>query len=435
MSVRIVRSLLALAAPVVASQAASMMVSIADTLMVGRLGNEPLGAVSFATNISVPVSFFGIGIATIATPFISRRFGRGDMQSISRLIGHSRRLNLVLAFALTAILIVLNALMPYMGQPREVCNIALTYLPLLTASVFCQQLFMGGKAICEGLQDTRTPMAISVCANVLNIVGNYVFIFGFGPISPMGVYGAALSTLISRFLMWITMEIILRRKLRTLKLSSTTISRGSLSWRLFLCGLPIGLQTVLEMCGFALGGLMMGWLGADALAAHQVVNLFISLTYLMAGGVATAVTIKVSVNCGVGNFRLARSYALYGMLVSLLFMSCSTVLFISLRNVLPGLIIDSAAAVAIGAQLMLAGGACEIFDGLQVTAIGALRGYADFRFPALAAGLAFVLCGLPIGYLFAFTLDFGPVGIWMGYVSGLIVACSLLLFRLRRFIK
>ena len=420
-----------LATPVVVSQAAAMMVSVADTLMVGKLGDAPLAAVAFSTSLSVPVGFFGIGVTAAITPFVSRRYGRGDKDAISHIVRHARRMNTALAVVMVVILVLLNYMMPMMGQPEEVCEIAMMYLPLLTASIFAQQMFFCSKSIAEGLQDTRTPMMISVSANILNIIGNYVLIFGAGPIEAMGVYGAAMSTLVSRWLMWIAMEVVLRRRLLKMEIYSKTWERRRMSWFLFRCGLPVGMQSVLECGGFAFGAIMMGWFGAAAAAAHQVVNLFTSLTYLMCGGIGTAVTIKVALSIGENNCEVARRYAKAGLVMAAGFMSFTTVLLICLRNYLPGLIIDSEEAIAIGASLMLVGGVFEIFDGVQITAIGALRGYADLRYPAVAAGLAFLLVGIPVGYIVAFPMGVGPAGIWWGYVSGLLTASVLLLVRLR----
>lgn len=431
------RDLLRLAAPVIASQASAMMVGVADTAMVGALGDVPLGAVAFAGNLTVPVMFFGTGVAICVTALVGRRYGRGDLLSIARIVRHARRLGWLLALVQVAVMALLTLAVPYMGQPEEVATLAVPYLMVVTLSLVAQQMFVSLRTVVEGLQDTLSPMLIGLGCNVLNIVLNYALIFPHGGFEGFGALGAGLATLASRVLMWVLMAGLLRRKLRRLRLPALNSEMAArcrgrhLTRRMLFIGLPVGLQAVVECGGFALGGIMMGWLGTSALAAHQVVNLFPSLTYLMAGGLASAVTIKVSVSMGAGSPDQARGYALAGLKLVLAFMACTALLFVVGRHGLPALIIDSPEALDIAAQLMLMAAAYELFDGLQVVAIGALRGYADFTYPARVAALAFACTALPIGYLFAFTLGCGPRGVWMGFVVGLVLAAALLLRRLR----
>lgn len=425
-----VRPLLLLAAPVVASQASSLMVNVADTFMVGRVGEVDLAAVSFAGNLSVPFMFFGIGLGAAVTPLVGKRVGRGDFSQIGGIVAHARSLHGRVALFMFLSLLLLTLLMPLMGQPPEVVEIARIYLPIYAASLIGQQMFVCSRTIVEGLQDTTSPMVIGLASNVLNILLNYVFIFGLGSFSGLGAYGAAVSTLVARTLMWGAMEVVLRRKLRSLGITPHSSARSGVTRRLFFVGLPLGLQSVIECVGFAFGGIMMGWISTAAIAAHQTVNLFTSMTFLMAMGVGTAVTIKVSVDVGAGNVASARRYALTGLLIAAAFMSCTATLFAFMRGVLPGLVIESPEALAIGANLMLAGAVFQVFDGLQATAIAALRGFGDFAYPAKVATIAYAATCIPVGFILAFVVGLGPVGIWCGFVAGLALASVLLISRL-----
>lgn len=425
------RSLCRLAAPVIASQASAMLVSVADTAMVGALGTTAIGAVAFAGNLAVPLTFFGVGVAVCVTALIGRRLGRGDLNSIALLLRHARRLGWGLVALQLLLLALLTLAVPLMGQPEEVAQLAIPYLIVIGLSLIGQQMFVSLRTVIEGLQDTLSPMLIGLGCNVLNIGLNYVLIFGLGPIPALGCLGAAVATLIARLLMWGLMEHRLRVKLRKLNIPAVPRARRHrLTRRMFFTGLPMGLQSVVECGSFAAGGIMMGWLGTAPLAAHQVVNLFPSLTYMMMGGLATAVTIKVSVSMGGGNPLQARRYTMAGLQLTLIFMGSMALVCALGRHWLPGLILTDAEALSIAGVLMLVIAAYEIFDGLQVVAIGALRGYADFQYPARVATIAFALTCLPAGYLITFTLGAGPVGIWLGFLFGLIVAAALLLHRL-----
>lgn len=430
--VRCVPPLLRLAAPVVASQASALLVNMADTFMVGRVGEVELAAVSFAGNLSIPFMFFGIGMGAAVTPIVGRRLGRGDRDGIGRMVAHARRLHWRIVLFQLAMLTLLTLLMPFMGQPDEVVQIARIYLPILAASLIGQQMFVCSRTIIEGLQDTTSPMVIGLVANVLNIVLNYILIFGVGTFEGFGAYGAAMSTFVARILMWLAMDAMLRTKLRSMNVMPTPMFGRGITGRLFRVGLPVGLQSVIECVGFAFGGIMMGWISTAAIAAHQVVNLFTSMTFLMATGVGTAVTIKVSIDVGAGNVESARRYAVSGMLVAACFMTCTAILFATLRHVLPGLVIETPDALAIGAQLMLVGAVFQIFDGLQATSLAALRGFGDFAYPAKVAIVAYAATCIPVGALLAFGVGLGPTGIWWGFVSGLGLASVLLIARLAR---
>ena len=427
----LLKPLLTLAGPVIASQAASMMVNVADTLMVSDLGDAPLAAISFTGNLFVPLMFLGIGMASTLTPLVGRRLGRGNITDIAAIVAHARKLNWCLSALLVSILLLLTVLVPFMGQPQEVVEMAQILLPLYAFSLLGQQMFVCSRTLIEGLQDTRSPMVIGIASNVLNVILNYVFIFGIGPYEGIGVYGAALSTLIARILMWLALEVVLRRRLRRMGIRPHTVRGHSLSLRLARIGLPLGLQSLAEAIGFALAGIMIGWISLEAIAAHQVVNLFCSLTYLMAGGLATAITIKVSVSMGEGSHDVARRYAVAGISLAAIFMLCAALVLIVFRHHLPALFLHNDASLAIAAQIMMVGGLFELFDGLQVTTIGALRGFADFAYPARVATLAFALTSSPVGYVLAFVLGMGPSGIWFGMAAGLVLAAVLLLHRLR----
>lgn len=426
-----VAPLLRLAAPVVASQASALLVNLADTFMVGRLGEVELAAVAFSGNLSVPFMFFGIGIGAAITPLVGRRFGRGDLSSIGSLVAHVRSLHWRIVIFQVLMLSLLAILMPYMGQPAEVVDIAQLYLAIYAASMVGQQMFVCSRTIIEGLQDTASPMIIGLVANILNIILNYVFIFGIGDFEGYGPYGAAISTLIARVLMWAAMEVVLRKRLRSMGITPMHMRRG-LTRKLFFTGLPVGMQTVIECFGFAFGGIMMGWISTAAIAAHQVVNLFTSTTFLMASGVGTAVTIKVSIYVGAGNMTLARRYAVTGLLFAGAFMTFTGVMLVLVRNILPGCVIDSPDALAIAANLMVAGAVFQIFDGLQATSIAALRGFGDYTFPAKVATIAYAATCVPVGFICAFVVGLGPVGVWCGFVAGLSLATFLLIPRLRK---
>ncbi len=429
--------LLRLAGPVVLSQAGQISVMLADTVMVGGLGEVPLAAVSFAGNLTVPIIYAG-GVALCITPLVGRRFGASRTESVAFCLKHVRLFSLLVALAQMLIASALWLLLPYMGQSPEVVEVARYYLPILIASLLPAQMFLGYKQFIEGLHNTRLPMQISIVGNVLNILLNYVLIYGAGPIPAIGVYGAAWSTLAARVFMWAVVEVFLRR-------SSVSHSYyallGSVRFRLaalkkfFVIGAPIGGQMVVESLAFSLGGIMMGWIGTAEMAAHQVVMTFTTLTYMMSSGLASAVTIKVSVSCGQHDGKAAKSYARAALVSAAVFMSCSACCFIAGRQAIPSLITDSTNVLAAATQLMVVGGLFQIFDGTQVVSLGVLRGLADMHYPAMVSGVAYAATCLPVGFVLAFVVGVGGAGIWLGYLIGLALASVMLLVRIRKMFR
>lgn len=425
--------LLRLAMPVVLSQAGQVSVMLADTVMVGGLGESALASVSFSGNLILPIIYAG-GVAMCITPLVGRRYGAGRSESVAFCFKQTKLFSLAVGIVQTLVAILLWALVPYMGQSAEVVSISQGYIPILIASLIPAQMFLGYKQFVEGLHNTSLAMRISVSGNILNILLNYVFIYGLGSIEPIGVNGAAWSTLIARVGMWIAMEVVLRRSKKCKPyygLSDMIRSSRMAVKRLTLIGMPIGGQMVVECLVFALGGIMMGWVGTAAMAAHQVVMSFTCLTYMMAAGLSSAVTIKVSVSRGQNDEDSVVKYTRASIVQVIAFMSAMAVVLIMGRNVIPALIVDSAAVAEVAAQLMIIGGCFQLFDGLQVVGLGALRGMGDMRYPAIVSGVAYAATSLPVGCIIAFGMGVGATGIWYGYLIGLALASAMLLLRVR----
>jgi MATE family multidrug resistance protein len=186
-----------------------------------------------------------------------------------------------------------------------------------------------------------------------------------------------------------------------------------------------------EMLAFGLGSIMMGWLGAPAMAAHQIVLNLASFTFMVSQGIAAATTIKVSQFIGQERFEALRSTTFASLHLVFLIMGCSAILFVVLRNVIPGFFIHNQKVIDIASGLMIIAGAFQLFDGLQVTMLGALRGFEDVRLPFGMLLIAYFVLALPVGWLFAFRMEAGPIGIWFGYLLGLFAISFFLLLRFR----
>ncbi|RCW29292.1 MATE family multidrug resistance protein [Marinilabilia salmonicolor] len=425
---------LILAMPVMLAQAGQMVVVLADNLMVGQLGTVPLAAVSFANTVFVVGMVFGLGMVNGLTPLVGKAYGGGNKQLAASWFKQGLYAFQAAGFVLTLLLWLVGYLMPFMGQPADVVEVALPYYRVLVVSMIPFVLFFTFKQFAEGLGNTRIAMVITVSANLLNIFLNYIWIFGKLGFPAYGVMGAGYATLTARIVMpllfmWVYFKFDFFRYYRR------HIGETKFSWDkslyLMRLGLPIGGQHFIEVLSFSLGSIMMGWLGAADLAAHQIVLSFASFTFMVAQGIAAATTVKVSQFVGQKRFNALRATVFASLHLVMALMGSGAILFIFGRNFIPGLFIDSGEVIAIAAGLMIVAAAFQLFDGLQVTMLGALRGLEDVNLPFGMLIVAYFVLALPVGYFFAFTLNVGPSGIWYGYLLGLFSISMFLLLRFR----
>ncbi len=424
--------------PLVLTQAGQTTVQLIDNAMVGRVGTAELAAASFANSIFIVIMLFGLGIFLGVTPLLSHAMGAGDDRKVARIMKNGFALSAILLVAITLVSWSLTWIMPYMGQPDEVVKLAIPYYRTLVVSLIPFLLFVLLKQIGEGMGNTLLAMIATISANLINIIFNYLLIFGKFGFPELGLLGAGYATLISR----IIMPILLYLEFQWLKPVRHYFKlMPSVSWSLremksiFTIGFPIAGQLVLEVSSFAGAAVMMGWLGDVPLAAHQVAMGLASFTFMIANGVAMATTIRVSYQLGTQNFASMEkvSYSAVHLVVTYMGL-CGLGLFL-LRHLLPLIFTTDVAVIHQAASLLMVAAIFQLFDGIQVVCLGILRGFADVKAPMLIAGFSYIIIGLPVSYIFAFPLKFGPEGIWYGFVAGLISAALLLALRIRKKIR
>ena len=410
-----------------------MLVNLADTIMVGKVGTLPLAAASFANSIFINIMVFGIGVSYAVTPPVGKAFGGKDKETCAYWFQQGMYGNLIIGAALTLLAALFMLLMPYMGQDPGVADEAIPYYLLLVLSILPQQIFNTYKQFAEGLSNTKIAMLITMGANILNVFLNYIFIYGHFGAPALGLIGAGIGTLVSRIMMAVAFAYISRLSalFKTYRFIKTSGFSSRAFARILKLGLPIGLQFVIEVFAFSLGSIMMGWINALSLAAHQIVLSMSGVTYMMSSGLASATTIKVSIFRGKKDFSSIKHSAFASLHIVLVFMFLMGVLFLAMRYFLPGLFVDDKEVIEVAAGLMLVAGLFQVFDGIQVVALGILRGFEDVVMPVVGAGIAYWCISLPISYLLTFTFNVGPVGIWIGYLAGLASAGVFLLLRFK----
>ncbi|MFP4094508.1 MAG: MATE family efflux transporter [Cyclobacteriaceae bacterium] len=418
-----------IAYPIVLSQLGHITVGVADSVMVGELGTEPLAAVSLANSIFSLVLMFGIGVSMAITPLVAAADGEGDLKKSGRIFRHGLAINLLASLVLGLLILLGTQLLPLLEQPERVVELAIPYLLIITSSLLPFMLFQTFKQYAEGLSRTRTAMFITLSANLLNIFFNYLLIYGKWGFPEMGLNGAGVATLISRILMLIAMVVYVKRapwfnqKITMKKLQKT------LMVRILKIGIPTGFQYVFEVGAFSTAAIMMGWLGAQALAAHQIALNLAAVSYMMVTGIAAASTVRVGNQLGMKDIPNMRRAGFSAFLMGLMLMTSSAVLFVSGKYFFPSLYIDEPEVIELAGSLLIIAAFFQLSDGVQAVALGTLRGMADVKIPTIITLIAYWVVGLPVAYLLAFPLELGPHGIWYGLLVSLTIAAVLLVSR------
>jgi multidrug resistance protein, MATE family len=427
-----VKTTFLLAYPVMLSQLGQVAVGVADSMMVGRLGALELAASSLANSIFFVVLMFGIGISMGLTPLVSNAYGKGKTNQIARLFSNSLLINFLAGIALFGLVLLFSQNLSLLNQPKEVADLALPFLLIITASLVPLMVFQAFKQFVEGLSQTKQAMFITISANLVNVFLNWLLIWGYWGFPELGFLGAAWATLISRVLMMVLMGAYVLYSKRYSEFNIQLLRfkpNWTLCQRILKIGVPTGFQFIFEVSAFSAAAIMMGWISVNALAGHQIALNLASISYMMATGLATAGMIRVSHYIGKEDFKGMREAGMvaFGMVAT--FMFVCALLFFVLRFFLPTLYIDDPQVISLAASLLVLAGLFQLSDGIQVVGLGVLRGLEDVKVPTIVTFLAYWGLGLPLGYFLAFTMGFAEKGIWIGLLIGLTITAGLLLYR------
>lgn len=435
------RKNLALSLPVVLTQLGQMLTQLADTIMVGQYGGAdplPLAAVSFGSSMAFLILIGCIGVALGLTPLVGERFVRGEHQACSQLLH-----NAIIFYTLLGIFVGIAQyaaapLLYLMGQPVEVVDGAIPYYRMLSYSIPFMLFFFGFKSFLEGTGNTKTVMTITITANALNILFNWILIYGHWGFPEMGAAGAGLATTLSRVasaamvLVYFLYHTQYRSYLRGFRLRLPEWLHVK---QLLRIGLPIAGQMFLESSAFVGTAIMIGWLGTIALSANQVATTLGNCAFMVILSIGSAATIRISHCYGERNheeLKLA-THATYHLV--LLWSLLASLLFILLRHDIPRLFTDNEEVIALTADMMFFVALYQLWDGMQNVSVGILRGLQDVKIIMPIAFVAYWLINMPVGYLLGITAGMGPSGFFLSYSFGLGAAALLLMARIRRDIR
>ncbi len=423
---------LKMALPVMLTQAGQITVHLADNIMVGQLGTAELASVSFANSIYILGMVFGIGFTQGLTPHIGHSFGKGEHNMVASLLRNSMFLNSIASLLLTLLMVAAGFFMSYMGQTEQVVSLGREYYNTVLFSILPFLLFFGLRQFSEGIGITKYAMYITLSANILNILLNWVLIFGHWGFEPMGVKGAAVATLISRVLMLILFVILIFRLecyRRYVKIFKAPLIQLALVKKILRTSIPLSFQNLVEITAFSMSAVMIGWFGEVSLASHQIAMSMSSFSFMIALGIGAAATIRVSHQYGYGDFKSMRMAGFASIHLSIVLMSLCGVAYILLRNYIPVIYSQDPLVRALAAKLLIVAALFQVFDAIQLASLACLRALADVKIPLILSIISYYFVSLPLGYFCGFVLELGTIGVWIGLLLGLLFAAALFLWR------
>ncbi len=408
--------------------------------MVGTIGAFALASVSLGISIFIVFVVVGMGVSMALQPLVAESDGIGDTQGASFSFKHSLVINLLFAFISIGLI---EAFIPFimnLGQEPEVVELAIPYLRICSWSLIPMMVFQAFRGLSEGLSETTPPMIAILVGNVVNVMLNYALIYGNWGFPEMGVSGAAIGTLAGRACMMVLLVILIRfwkpdapRRLWSyLQRIDPWKYSNQFFKKVLRLGIPTSLQMLFEVGAFAAAAIMMGMIGAKEQAAHQITINAVSATFMVCVGISVAATVRVGNALGRGDRPAMRKAGFAAILQVILFMTITAVLIGLLRYVIPGLYISDEEVIHIAAGLFLIAAVFQVSDGIQVAAIGALRGLQDIWWPTFITFLAYLCVGLPFSWISAFNFGLGYWGIWIGLLIGLTLSAVLNAWRFHK---
>lgn len=424
--------LVRLGLPVAIAQVSIITMGVVDTLMVGRLGPTELAAVALGDGLFFTLLVFGMGVVSALDPLISQAYGAGDPARVGRAWRAGLRLSIVITLPMALILLYGGGpILALLDQDPAVVRATMDYIVPRTLGILPGLWYLANRSLLNSMGDTRVPMVVGILANVVNAVLDYAFIYGNWGCPALGVAGAGLVTTISRWFMWGSLHawVVLMPRYREY-VAGRDVGRGMLR-QAFRLGLPIGAGHGVEVGAFATASFFMGWLGVVPLASHQIAIKMASTSFMIAVAIGVATSIRVGNGIGARDPEGAQRSAWTGLGLGLVFMSINGALFVLLHSVIVRAFTTDPAVIALGGSLLMVAAAFQLSDGTQAIAAGALRGAGDTVRPMLAQFLAHWGIGLPLGYVFAIRLGYGPLAVWWALAAGLTAAAVLLTWRVR----
>lgn len=427
------------ALPIILGNMSQMVLGMIDSAMIGAIDYVQLAASALVMNVLGIPYVFAIGMSMAISPLVAIANGKNDQWSSSHYLFNGVILCTIIAIGMSALIHVGHDVVFHLGQDPEVAAAAIPYLKIMGWSVIPMIFFLSLKHFSDALEHTKVAMVLSLLSLPINAFLNWIMIYGHFGFPRMELEGAGWATLITRIIIAIALLIAILHSETFKPYVSIRLDAWKIrmeSWKeIAKIGIPSSLQYGMEVGAFTTSGIIVGWFGAEQLAAHQIALISASLTFMVALGLSQAGSIRVSNALGRGDWthlkRIGHSTLLFGLIMGAFFAA----LMVVLHQYIPFLFNKEPAVVELASILLLFAAVFQISDAGQAIGVGLLRGVKDVSVPTLFIAIAYWLIGLPTGYLLSVHFNMQVTGIWIGFVTGLSFSAILTNFRFRKIVE
>lgn len=432
---REVRPTLTLALPIIVGQVSQMLMGVTDSVMIGHAGTVPLAASSFGGNVFGIFYVVGIGMMVPVAIFVSRAHGANKADDAAEFLRHGIAIGLAFGVAELLVLVGLATQLEHFGQPAEVVAIVTPFFLLIGASIVPVLIYLALRQFAEAMGRPWMPMVIMLGGVGLNAALNWIFIFGHFGVPALGLTGAGISTLLSRsigaavILLWVRRDPITRTAWPQQWFARLSAARLK---EMLQVGAPASGMLFFEASAFTFSTVMIGWLGAVPLAAHQIALTCASLAFMFPLGLSMAASMRVSRAVGAGERTRLRPIAYTAMGMGMMLTGTFALAFGFGGTAISHWFVQDPLVVALAAKLLIVAALFQLFDGWQVTGSAALRGITDVKIPAIITFAAYWVVALPLGYALGVRGPLGAIGMWIGIAGGLACAAVFLAVRFTR---
>lgn len=427
-----IKETIALSLPLIATQIGHVFTGMTDNYFLGQIGKTEQAAGISANAIFVLLLVFLIGMSYASTPLVSSANVNDDVREKASLFKNSLFLNTTVSTLAFLVLFFMSPLMDYMQQPPDVVELSKPFFNVLIFSMIPVSFFFTCKQYTEGLSNTKAAMYISLLGNILNIVLNYALIYGKVGLPEMGYMGSAWATFIARcfmgsaFLWYIFKNKHTNEIVPVLKKVKVSLQALKPIWKI---GINSGMQFTFEVAAFVVALFMAGKFGKEAIDAHGIAITLASGTYMFASGLSSAATIRVSNFAAEKNKNETKRAGNVSVMLVLICMGFFAIVFAALNSVLPKIFSNDLVIIELSSKLLIIAAFFQLFDGLQVTSIGMLRGIEDVKFPTYITLIGYWVIALPLAYLMGFTYKMEVIGIWIALSISLVFVGLVLYWR------
>lgn len=419
-----------LALPIIIGQLGQVLMGVVDMVMVGKVSKEAVSAVGVSNAVFFLLVIFGIGASTAIPALVSIALAKKDLKTTSGLLKGSFVVAIGFGLIIQVLILFARDQFHWMKQALDVEILAQSYLYIISFSVVPMLLFLCLKQFADGLSQTLPAMIITLAAVLLNVILNWIFIYGNLGAPKLGLDGAGIATLITRISMFLAIWLYIYKSKKIkpyiVELSDKTIIAVK---QILQIGVPSGVQYFFEVAAFAVAAIIAGWIGINESASHQIAINLASITYMVATGISAAGAIRVGAAYGAKDYSLVVKAGTTALIMAVVFMFVCGIGFMTFRFALAELYVNTKEVIEITAGLLIIAALFQISDGIQCIALGLLRGLTDVKIPMFITLGAYWIVGMPLGYVLGFYTSLSVVGIWIGLSVGLTLSAVALTYR------